>query len=80
VYRSLGITAIELALGDPPYHEYHPMKAIFLIPTSPSPCLPSSELWSESFHEFIRMCLDKNPLNRPSSQTLLTKVNKNMQK
>ena len=34
---SLGITAIELAEGQPPNSHMHPMSAIFLIPTKRAP-------------------------------------------
>jgi serine/threonine protein kinase len=70
---SLGITAYELAVGDPPHANANQMRAIFLIPSAPAPKLPNPERWSKSFQHFISVCLQKVPDNRPDAQTLLTK-------
>eukprot|EP00008_Paramoeba_atlantica_P007714 CAMPEP_0201485800 /NCGR_PEP_ID=MMETSP0151_2-20130828/9904_1 /ASSEMBLY_ACC=CAM_ASM_000257 /TAXON_ID=200890 /ORGANISM="Paramoeba atlantica, Strain 621/1 / CCAP 1560/9" /LENGTH=437 /DNA_ID=CAMNT_0047870117 /DNA_START=40 /DNA_END=1353 /DNA_ORIENTATION=- len=68
---SLGITAIELAEGRPPYADIHPMRAIFLIPTRPPPKLTDQSAWSSHFHDFLAQCLIKNPDARPSASALL---------
>ncbi|XP_039503225.1 myosin-IIIb [Pimephales promelas] len=68
---SLGITAIELADGDPPLAEMHPVKALFKIPRNPSPTLRHPEHWCRSFSHFIAQCLIKDFETRPSVMHLL---------
>uniref|UniRef100_A0AAQ6A925 Myosin IIIB n=1 Tax=Amphiprion ocellaris TaxID=80972 RepID=A0AAQ6A925_AMPOC len=68
---SLGITAIELADGDPPLAEMHPVKALFKIPRNPSPTLRNPEQWCRSFSYFISQCLIKDFEARPSVTHLL---------
>ncbi|XP_043085593.1 myosin-IIIb-like isoform X1 [Puntigrus tetrazona] len=68
---SLGITAIELADGDPPLAEMHPVKALFKIPRNPSPTLRQPEHWCRSFCHFIAQCLIKDFETRPSVTHLL---------
>uniref|UniRef100_A0AAQ4RDJ3 Myosin IIIB n=1 Tax=Gasterosteus aculeatus aculeatus TaxID=481459 RepID=A0AAQ4RDJ3_GASAC len=68
---SLGITAIELADGDPPLAELHPVKALFKIPRNPSPTLRNPEQWCRSFCHFIGQCLIKDFEARPSVTHLL---------
>lgn len=68
---SLGITCIEMAEGRPPYHKIHPMRAIFMIPTKPSPKLENESLWSKNFINFLARCLTKDPAERPSAEVLL---------
>ncbi|CAF3236294.1 unnamed protein product [Rotaria socialis] len=65
---SLGITAIELAKGEPPYSDLHPMRVLLQIPKNPPPPLVGN--YSKLFREFVEACLQKNPEHRPTAQQL----------
>lgn len=69
---SLGITALEMAEGKPPYGDIHPMRAIFMIPTKPPPSFREPDQWSPEFIDFVSGCLVKNPEERATATELLT--------
>lgn len=66
---SLGITAIELVMGEPPHSDRNPMKALFQIPKGPAPRLTGP--FSKAFKEFVELCLNKTPEERPTADELL---------
>jgi serine/threonine kinase 4 len=68
---SLGITAIEMAEGKPPLAHMHPMRAVFLIPTRAPPTLQAQDAYSPAFHDFLRVCLQKDAHQRPEATELL---------
>uniref|UniRef100_A0A7S3PEZ7 Protein kinase domain-containing protein n=1 Tax=Aplanochytrium stocchinoi TaxID=215587 RepID=A0A7S3PEZ7_9STRA len=71
---STGITAIEMAEGEPPLLEVAPLKALLLITTNKPPRLkkgPGSVQWSGEFKHFIKCTLRKDPVVRGSSAGLL---------
>ncbi|CAK1601925.1 unnamed protein product [Parnassius mnemosyne] len=68
---SVGITAIELAEGEPPLSGLHPMRALFQIPRNPPPSLTHPEMFSPQLTDFISECLIKDMLQRPFARELL---------
>jgi len=68
---SLGIMAIECAEGEPPYLEYPPLRALFLIATNGPPSLKEPQKWSDSFKHFLSRCLDMEVEKRASADELL---------
>ncbi|XP_072177964.1 serine/threonine-protein kinase 10-like isoform X2 [Diadema setosum] len=68
---SLGITLIELAEQEPPYHDLNPMRVLIKIPKAEPPRLSKPSRWSREFNDFLKKCLDKNPETRPSAVELL---------
>jgi len=81
---SLGITALELAKSFPPYAHFAPMKVLLLTIQEDPPNLETydafdndatpdaqSGMWSKTFKDFFRVCLHKDPANRPACSQLL---------
>lgn len=68
---SLGITALELAQGHPPYSEVSTMKAIVKIIEEDPPQLNKKDGWDEGLIEFINCCLKKDPTKRNTASELL---------
>lgn len=66
---SLGITAIELMTGQPPYAKHDPMKVLMNIPLKKPPKLHGR--FSHAAHDFISQCLNKDPTQRPTAAALL---------
>ncbi|KAL1241102.1 Serine/threonine-protein kinase [Trichinella spiralis] len=68
---SLGITLIEFAEMDPPYHEMSPMRVLIKIQKSEPPGLAQPKKWSGEFHNFLSRCLVKSQSERASADELL---------
>jgi len=68
---SLGIMVMETVEGEPPYMEFPPLRALFLITTKGIPPLKEPHKWSPEFNDFFSRCLDKDVEKRPDANTLL---------
>ena len=67
---SLGITAIELAQGRPPYSGSQPMKVMADLAKGIVPRIPDTK-FSKCFREMVHSCLEYHPAKRPSAEKLL---------
>ncbi|XP_061337299.1 LOW QUALITY PROTEIN: mitogen-activated protein kinase kinase kinase YODA-like [Gastrolobium bilobum] len=67
---SLGCTVLEMATTKPPWSQYEGVAALFKIGNSKElPAIP--DRLSEDGKDFVRLCLQRNPLCRPSAAQLL---------
>ncbi|KAN0011793.1 hypothetical protein ACTFIU_007362 [Dictyostelium citrinum] len=68
---SLGIMTREMAEGEPPYLEFPPLRALFLLTTQGLPPIRDAHKWSKEFNDFLALCLEKDTEKRASSSSLL---------
>ena len=70
---SLGITCMELVEGEPPYGDLKPEEVMEKIAKNPPKCgdIIDVKEHTEDFVDFVNLCLEINPLKRPSADKLI---------
>jgi len=68
---SLGIMLREMIEGEPPYMEFPPLRALFLITTKGIPPLEAEGKYSHELVIFYSRCLEKEVEKRPTAEELL---------
>ena len=69
---SLGIVGYEMVDGYPPYIDYPPLKAVFLIATQGLHPIDVSDRCSEEVVDFISQCTTVDAKTRPTAKSLLS--------
>ena len=72
---SLGIMAIEMLEGEPPYLNQNPLKALYLIATNGTPQIANPEALSSVFRDYLSRTLEVDAEKRPdATQALQVRV------